>query len=360
MHKPVKIAIIDFWSNATDLSAPVAKLILDQAIYLQQKGYIVEVFSKDDVHDTVFHSINYRFFSESKVLNRVFNKWFKLNAFTFNQLIKKLNHFNADIIHIHNRQGLIDTIIKKINNPKTKFVVHYHRNFEHPIIPKQADSLIAVSQSTREWTENKLHQDDRFQVIYNCIFSNVLKLAVTIKPIKVKNKNIKILYAGGYQQHKGYFDLINALSYIKKDFQLFICGPKTGQIKQIDDKRVKVLGNLKFKAFCNIMADSDIVINPSKREAFGLVALEALAFNNILVAAKSGGLEEFLNNRVAFMHQPSNPEDLAAKLNEAIALLSDEAALNNYLANINKFIAPFHPKNMVNQLDCLYQNLLLS
>ncbi|UTW41617.1 glycosyltransferase family 4 protein [bacterium SCSIO 12844] len=358
MRKELKVAIVYFWDNATDLSAPVAKLILDQATELQKNGYTVEVFSKDDLNDTVFHSINYRFFSENKFINRVFNKWFKLNVFTFNQLIKKLNHFNADIIHIHNRQGFVDTIAKKIKNSKTKFVVHYHRNFEYPVIPEKAETLVAVSQSTKNWIEDKTHKDDRFHVIQNCVFSEVLKLAETAKPIKARKNDIKLLYAGGYQEHKGYFDLINALKYIDKDFQLSICGPKTDQIKQIDDKRVKVIGNLKFKAFCNIMANSDIVIFPSKKEPFGLVTLEALAFNNILVAANSGGLDEFLNEEVAFLHQPSNPQDLAIKINEAITLLSNESDLNNYLTNTNKFIKLFNPKHMVDQLDKLYQKLI--
>ncbi|MCF6807782.1 glycosyltransferase family 4 protein [Thiotrichales bacterium 19S9-12] len=358
MSKPLKIAIVSFWGNATNLSASVPKLIFDQAVYLQKKGYIVEVYSKDDSPDTIFHSIPYRFFKENKLLNRILNKWFRLNYFTFNNLVKKINNYNPDIIHIHNRQALVDSIVNKLKNPNTKIVTHYHRNFGNPVIPKKAHALIAVSNSTKNWIENKLHKDDRFHVVYNCVFSEVLKLKNKIKPINSKNENIKILYSGGFQKNKGYYDLIEALKLTDKEFKLYICGAKADQIKNINDDRVSIIGELAFHEFFELMRNCDIVLIPSHFEGLPLTALEAIALDRILVCSDADGINEIThNNNTIIQFKKENPEALAKAIDKVINLISKQYSINAYTTQINQLINNFYPECMVNKLDKLYNHL---
>lgn len=70
-----------------------------------------------------------------------------------------------------------------------------------------------------------------------------------------------------------------------------------------------------------------VAVLPAVEEAFGLVLVEALAAGTPVVAARSGaGPEIVSDDAVGRLFEPDDPEDLAAKLEQSLALGADPAS----------------------------------
>ncbi len=83
------------------------------------------------------------------------------------------------------------------------------------------------------------------------------------------------------------------------------------QAKDLGLKTVRFLGNVtqqELRKFYNI---ADVSLVPSRREPFGLVAIEAMACGAPVIATNQGGLPDFVNDSVGGLVEPEDPADLA-------------------------------------------------
>lgn len=76
-------------------------------------------------------------------------------------------------------------------------------------------------------------------------------------------------------------------------------------------KRVRFIGNVTQDELARLYNIADIDLVPSRREPFGLVAVEAMACGTPVVASNQGGLPDFVNNEVGALVNPEDPDDLA-------------------------------------------------
>ena len=68
------------------------------------------------------------------------------------------------------------------------------------------------------------------------------------------------------------------------------------------------------------VAAADVAVVPSIYEPFGFVALEAMALGSPLVAARTGGLAEIVEEgRTGWLFTPGDPSSLAAVVGEVLA-----------------------------------------
>ena len=122
-----------------------------------------------------------------------------------------------------------------------------------------------------------------------------------------KNDNVKILYAGKFDESKGFFELIKAFRLLeKKDTKVEL--ELIGNLKEEDRPRVESLvGDSKRIRIYNavdqvhlgeIMRHKDIFILPSYFEGLGLIAVEALGSGLRVVATEIEGLIEFLGEKI--------------------------------------------------------------
>ena len=122
-----------------------------------------------------------------------------------------------------------------------------------------------------------------------------------------KNDNVKILYAGKFDESKGFFELIKAFRLLeKKDTKVEL--ELIGNLKDEDRSRVESLvGDSKRIRIYNavdqvhlgeIMRHKDIFILPSYFEGLGLIAVEALGSGLRVVATEIEGLIEFLGEKI--------------------------------------------------------------
>jgi glycosyltransferase involved in cell wall biosynthesis len=87
------------------------------------------------------------------------------------------------------------------------------------------------------------------------------------------------------------------------------------ELAALDKNRVHVLGNVAASEMPSVYAASDVVVVPSVwREAFGLVALEAMASARAVIASRSGGLVEVVNARTGILVEPGDEVQLLAAM----------------------------------------------
>ena len=122
-----------------------------------------------------------------------------------------------------------------------------------------------------------------------------------------KHNNVKILYAGKFDESKGFYELIKAFRLLeKKDAKVEL--ELIGNLKEEDRPRVESLvGDSKRIRIYNavdqvhlgeIMRHKDIFILPSYFEGLGLIAVEALGSGLRVVATEIEGLIEFLGEKI--------------------------------------------------------------
>ena len=122
-----------------------------------------------------------------------------------------------------------------------------------------------------------------------------------------KQDNVKILYAGKFDESKGFYELIKAFRLLeKKDANVEL--ELIGNLKEEDrprvealvgdSKRIKIYNAVDQAHLGEIMRHKDIFILPSYFEGLGLIAVEALGSGLRVVATEIEGLIEFLGDKI--------------------------------------------------------------
>ena len=108
----------------------------------------------------------------------------------------------------------------------------------------------------------------------------------------------------------------------------------------------------------SLMADLDVVVLPSRREAFGLVLLEAGLAGKVCVASRVGGIPEIIvDGETGILVLPSDHEALASSIE---ALLSDPHRAAAMGAKARERISRiFDPERFTRQFLSLYRSLVI-
>ena len=122
-----------------------------------------------------------------------------------------------------------------------------------------------------------------------------------------KHDNVKILYAGKFDESKGFYELIKAFRLLeKKDtkVELELIGNLKDEDRPIveslvgDSKRIRIYNAVDQVHLGEIMRYKDIFVLPSYFEGLGLIAVEALGSGLRVVATEIEGLIEFLGEKI--------------------------------------------------------------
>jgi glycosyltransferase involved in cell wall biosynthesis len=167
-------------------------------------------------------------------------------------------------------------------------------------LSKQADGLTACSAflaGQAQTLESGLAE--RITVIHNGVDTQSFACASPRQ-----SEYPYILAVGQLMHHKGFDLLIRAFAKVTKKYpqvQLWIAGDGPQHLaleeiirQQVLAERVKLLGKVDESQVASLMAGCLFVAMPSRREPFGIVALEGMAAGKPVLAAPVGGLPEFL------------------------------------------------------------------
>ena len=171
-------------------------------------------------------------------------------------------------------------------------------------------------------------------------------------------------YNGINDERKGFDLLLKALTKLdidKKKFTIIILGNADGlnKINKLYEYDFQIFDqnfNDNKKLLKTIYSACDILIMPSKLEAFGQVALEAGSCSLPCVSFKNTGVEDIINhNEDGYLADYLNIEDLARGIN----LLNIESIHNKMSKNIrNKVVQEFSYENISKKYKDIYNTLI--
>ena len=130
------------------------------------------------------------------------------------------------------------------------------------------------------------------------------------------------------------------------------------QARELELRTVRFLGSVSQENLCKLYNISDVSIVPSRREPFGLVAIEAMACGVPVIATNQGGLPDFVNDNVGALVEVDNANALA----DAILYILDCEKHIDYKA-WRKNIASYARMNyaqdiIIRELESIYLRIL--
>ena len=211
--------------------------------------------------------------------------------------------------------------------------------YEHKLtnaIKKNVKDFYGVSKKCVEWLK---HFDIEAKgVFYNSI--NTEEAEVYNNDIQKDNEKISITYVGRLISEKGVLKLISIFKDLQKnyDIELNIAGqgPLLDKIKQDnkDNINIHILGMLSHDDVMNLLAKTDIFINPSSfPEGLPTTILEAGIMECAVVATPMGGTAEILENDNIGLICGFEENEIKEKL---VELLNDKDKREKLSKNIKK------------------------
>ncbi len=129
------------------------------------------------------------------------------------------------------------------------------------------------------------------------------------------------------------------------------------QAESLSLKTVRFLGSVSQQELCRLYSIADVNIVPSRREPFGLVAIEAMACGTPVIASDQGGLPDFVNDSVGALVRPEDPEDLALHITE-ILQRSGNGDYPGWRRSIAEYAHTHYAQDtIIKELDSLYHRV---
>lgn len=89
-------------------------------------------------------------------------------------------------------------------------------------------------------------------------------------------------------------------------------------------KNVQFLGQVSMDEYFQLMADCDVVLNPSLKEGAVTTAFDSMSFGKPLICVDTGGYTRYFDNGLSIMLKRGKRETLIKELADAIILMTDK------------------------------------
>lgn len=270
------------------------------------------------------------------------------------QILRIIEKIDPDIIHIHGTYPPLSILALKIK--KYPLIITLHgivgieskcslksklllKNYIFSYFEKKAiihaDVLISISESISNYCINAGAKEKSIIVIPNAVtFPNITAL------VNYPLKHPCILFFGRLVKIKGIDILIKAISKLNKEGfkgHLYIAGegPQCRKLHKLVfelglSNNVSFLGNIIGDVKYSIIKSSDVCVFPSRYEAFGIVALEAMSMGKPVIVSNVGGLQSLVVDGYNGVIFPS--EDINS-LSECISSLIENSSLRIEMGN---------------------------
>ncbi len=249
-----------------------------------------------------------------------------------------------DLFHLHGRWFPDFTLVRKhcketgkpflltVHNARpigiSPFYTLFGSAYEMAVgktVLKKADHLIAVS----KWTANDVSKynipKNKFTVIYNAINASDFSFShnpQVKKKLGMKPSDPLLVWVGRIIEQKGLKYLVQAMQQVTRVFptaKLLVVGTGT-ELKKLKKQAAKLglTDKIVFygaennrKTLNDLLRGCDLFVFPSIWEPFGMVITEAMASGLPVVATKTGGIPEIVDNKTGWLVPVRNSRKLA-------------------------------------------------
>ncbi|MCS6873425.1 MAG: glycosyltransferase family 4 protein [Pyrinomonadaceae bacterium] len=334
---------------------------------LRQKGH--EVFAI--VHPENSWSERLSFLGENLIKLKINNSLDFLSAF---KIAKICREKEIELIHAHPAKDYLPASLACRLLPKTKLFLTRHVLFPlSPFYKKALDNVtkvIAVSNSVLTELE-KVFPTEKIALIPNGIrienWTNLNKNARKsfLSFHKIPEDSFIVGTLGELKELKGQIEFILAAKQVIADFPhsfFVIVGQDHSITKHYKTKLkrlIKILGLQNRILFLDWVEDTseffssiDVFVSASRNESFGLAILEAMASGSAIVATKTQGAIELLDNASAKLVSVKD----AVQIAEAIKFfLESESRRRQFGKNAQKKALNFSLEKTIESLEKIYQ-----
>lgn len=195
---------------------------------------------------------------------------------------------------------------------------------------EKSDAVTAVSQDLIKETRTAIETDIRIDLAYNFVDKRVYypREVTSLRREYARPDEKLLIHISNFRPVKRVGDVVDIFAEVNKkvDSRLMFVGEGPELSKIIC--RVKELGLSDRVLFCGkqddvaqIISLADVMLLPSEKESFGLVALEAMACGVPTIGSNAGGIPELITHgETGFLSEMGDTKQMAE---HAIALLTD-------------------------------------
>jgi len=336
--------------------------VLELSKQLKKKGHEVIVITTK-LEDTKDRSV-----VEGIPVKRVEPLTIKFSTPIIPDLSKHLMEEEFDILHSHSPPPIMSFFgLRNAKKRDIPFILTYHCDLEIPHIfgpfivslykrtigtytVSQADKIITTT-NTYGATSRVVWQEDA-EVIPNAVDTNRFNPYNDGEWVREKlgleNEKL-VMYVGRIVYHKGLEYFVRSAKYLGPDVKHLLVGtgdfrPELERIIEeegIEDK-VEFAGRVPNKELPDYYAAADVCVLPSvsRLEAFGIVALEAMASGTPVIVSDIPGVREVIvEGKHGLLCEPMNSQDLAGKIRTILSNpdLAEKMGINGRERVVNKF-----------------------
>jgi glycosyltransferase involved in cell wall biosynthesis len=191
---------------------------------------------------------------------------------------------------------------------------------------------------------------DRAKVLRSFGIDNLPEVVITFvgKLTSFKGVDVLLEAASIYESRLG-----DAMTLIVGDGDLH--DRLLSQSKSLGLKDVRFLGHQPQPKIARLLNISNLSVVPSRVEPFGLVAVEALACGTPVIATNEGGLVDFVDERVGWLVDVDDPDQLSDAIIEAIR---SDAKTNKGPVAASYAIESFSWSRQVDKMISVYREVL--
>ena len=270
------------------------------------------------------------------------------------KLVDSIKKYHIDVLHVHyaiphayagymakkmlEEEGVYIPMVTTLHGTDITLVGNHP--FYKPAVTfsiNKSDIVTSVSQSLKEDTLRLFDIENSIEVVPNFIDTQQIKIDFTDcqRDLMALPEERIVTHISNFRKVKRITDVINIFYRIqlKLPAKLIMVGdgpemePAMEQCESLGiENKVVFLGN--SNEIDKILCFSDLFLLPSKRESFGLAALEAMSNHVPVISTNAGGIPEVNIHGVSgYLSNVGAVEDMAAN---AIQILESDRFNNHY------------------------------
>lgn len=295
---------------------------------------------------------------------------YRYNPFILFRLIKEFSKY--DVVHVHLFPSFYWAAIASFFIRKNiKLVVTEHSTWNNrrkyhifkyieKIIYRRYDKIIAISTAIKRQLVANGVSIEKVKVIYNGIDIQNMENAIplTRDEIDLPLNAFVITQVARFSSEKDQETLIRSMKYFPESFYVvFVGGGKLMQKHVEMAKSLGVIDRIRFLGTRNDVASilkiSNVIVQSSHFEGFGLAAVEGMSVGKPVVASDVEGMNEVVKG-AGLLFKPHNDYELASLI---LKLYEDVDYYNTVAQLCKERSSIFDVKNMASQYMAIYNEI---